>query len=680
VLARQLIGRYSTHLHLFGLVAAVVVPLIAFAALVLVRYADAEQARIEQEAIRIASQTGLLVEAELKRQIAKLEALTSSSALANNDFARFHAEAKLLVEGREDILVLRDLGARQLFNTQRPYGAELPPAVPISAEDKANLNRGQPVVSDVYKSPLSGEPRIAVALPIIRNGAAAYVLAITVPTTHVRDALLPATPAGWVVAVGDRQGAYVARSMRHEDVSGNPGLPEYIQQVVGRSGKFTSANFEGLLLLAGYSRSDVSGWFFTANIPLNTVHQPLRDSLTNLAAIGVAALVLSGLLAITFSQGITSATAGLAERARRLGEGQSITPLTTQLSEFATVGDALVTASLAIAERVRERERALEREALLASIFDATGIYVGVVEARGDDQYFVVANRAAAAIFGRTEQTLIGAAAGALALDQADLAQWLSLCRRAGAEAAPITAEFSLRPADGDRRLYLGTFTAIPSGPEGRRRVAFTAMDITERKRSEEQRQLLVNELNHRVKNSLTIVQSIASQTLRSANSVADARAALTGRLISLARTHDVLTKENWEGAYLDDIIAHITEAYGGSERISAQGPSVRLPPPLALTLSLVLHELMTNSAKYGAMAVEGGRVNIRWRTEESPTGKRLAMRFEETSGPAVAPPAHKGFGSRLFEASFSSAQEGNIRLDYRPGGLVCEIETALAA
>lgn len=677
---RQLFGRYSTHSHLFGLVAAVVVPLLAFAAFVLMRYASAEQARIEQESVRIATQTGLVVDSELRRLSAKLEGLRASSAVTGDDLGRLHSEAKSLVEDGDELIVLRDFGTRQLFNTSRPYGAELPPAVTIQPDEKAALDRGQPVVSDVYASPISGEPRIAVAIPILRDMASAYVLAITVPTTRIRDALLPVVPNGWIVGVGDRHGAYVARSTKHEELSGKPGLPEYIQQVVGRSGTFTSPNFEGLQLLAGYFRSDFSGWFFTANVPLNTVQQPLRETLINFAAIGTAALVLSGLLAVMFSQGIIAATAGLAERARRLGEGQNITPLASHLAEFAIVGDALVGASSQIAERARDRERAIEREALLASIFDAVGVYVGVVERNGGSYRFVVANRASAAIFGRrrSEDSLVGAALSDLIGDQADLLHWLSLCDRACAATNPITAEFSLPSGANDRRLYLGTFTAIPAAPGGQKRVAFTAMDITERKRSEEQRRLLVNELNHRVKNSLTIVQSIASQTLRSVKSIGEARTALSSRLVSLARTHDILTRENWEGAWLSDLIVHICDAYGGEERVALHGPVVRLTPARALTLSLVLQELMANSAKYGAMSVEGGHIAIRWHIEEAQSGRRLLIHFEESGGPPVSPPAHRGFGSRLFAASFASAGEGTIALDYRRSGLVCEIETAI--
>jgi len=214
------------------------------------------------------------------------------------------------------------------------------------------------------------------------------------------------------------RGAYVARSASHEEVTGKPGLPEYVAQVVGRSGSFRSPNREGLQLLAGYYRSSVTGWFFTANIPVATLERPLRASLLQLTGFGVGAFVLSCALALLFSRAIVEAAGDLAEQARVLGDDGEVTPVRTHLSEFARISDALVGASDAITTRANERERA------------------------------------------------------------------------------------------------------------------------------EAHRRLLVNELNHRVKNSLTIAQSIASQKMRSAKSIGEARASLSSRLVSLARTHDVLTRE----------------------------------------------------------------------------------------------------------------------------------------
>lgn len=153
-----------------------------------------------------------------------------------------------------------------------------------------------------------------------------------------------------------------------------------------------------------------------------------------------------------------------------------------------------------------------------------------------------------------------------------------------------------------------------------------------------------------------------------------EARSALSDRLVSLGRTHDILTKENWEGANVADIVANAVDLYGGPDRISTDGQSARLAPGPSLSTSLVLHELMTNSAKYGALSSDTGTVSIRWWTSvDKPP--RLFLKFEEAGGPHVTPPVHRGFGSRLFAASFASPEEGKIAINYRPTGVICEIE-----
>lgn len=672
-------GKYSTRFHLFALVAAVVIPLVCFAGLVVYRYAKVEQTRIEGEAVRIASQTSLLVEADLKQLVSRLEGLAASSALATDDLRQFHAEAKLLTDGREETIILRDLEVGQLFNSRLPFGQLLPSSPPFSNEERASFSRGDPHVSDVYLSPRNGEPRIVVALPIMRNGAPKYVLGITIPTLRVREALLSGVPRGYIVAVGDRHGVYVARSARHEEVTGKPGLPEYVRQVVGQSGSFRSPNFEGRQLLAGYSRSDLTGWFFTANVPTEDLERPLKISLMQLAGFGAAALGVSAILALLFSRPIIAAASGLAERARQLGKGEDISPIRSHLSDFRFISDALIAAGQAISARTSERARATEREALLASIFDAAGIYVGVLDLdfEQNDMRFIAANQAAQRALSRTGPSVIGRCARDLGVGEADRAAVLGLCKACLDDGKPITGEFDLHHSDNQLYTFLGTFAPLHTGIH---RVAFTAMDISDRKRSENHRQLLVNELNHRVKNSLMIAQSIASQTIRSSTSLEQARAALADRLVSLARTHDILTRENWEAAAIRDIVNHNAEPYHAVDRITVGGPFVRLLPGQALTLSLLLHELLTNSAKYGALSSEAGTIEIRWHLLDGPCDPHAVIEYKEANGPAVTPPTHKGFGSRLFAASFSSPKEGRIIVEYPSSGVVCRIEIGALA
>ena len=295
--------RLSARSHLLGLIAAAVVPVWLFAAYILAQYALNERERFEREAVQVARQVSLVVEGELTTLMTVLQGLSKSSAFAGGDLATLQAEATKLVEGSDRIILLRDLDRRQFINTQLRYGAELPPAVPLSKPDLARINAGRPVVGDVYASPVSGEYRIAVALPVKGPRRENWLLAITVPTARIREVMMPAVPAGWTLGIGDRDGTYVARSQLHEEMTGRPGLPEYLAKVVGRSGTFTSSNFQGVTLLAGYYRSEFSDWFYAANVPLSVVQAPLWSSLAAIGAIGLVALLVSTAARLCRGQG-----------------------------------------------------------------------------------------------------------------------------------------------------------------------------------------------------------------------------------------------------------------------------------------------------------------------------------------------------------------------------------------
>ena len=200
--------------------------------------------------------------------------------------------------------------------------------------------------------------------------------------------------------------------------------------------------------------------------------------------------------------------------------------------------------------------------------------------------------------------------------------------------------------------------------------------DVTARHRAEEHLQLMINELNHRVKNTLAIVQAIAHQTLRGAT--AESRAALDGRLMALSSAHNLLTRETWEAADLSGVVNEALDACNGeSGRFHCEGPHVRLEPKTAVTIAMALHELCTNATKYGALSNAEGRVSVTWRVE--PDGEpRLRLTWRESGGPPVSPPERRGFGSRMIERALAAELQGQVRLDFRPEGLVCEIDAPL--
>ena len=194
-----------------------------------------------------------------------------------------------------------------------------------------------------------------------------------------------------------------------------------------------------------------------------------------------------------------------------------------------------------------------------------------------------------------------------------------------------------------------------------------------ERMRAEGARQLLLDESKHRIKNTLATVQAIAGQTLRRTPS--DERQAFVARLHALGEAHDILTTENWNKAPLRDVVERALRPFETS-RIVITGQSVALPAASSLTLTLCLHELATNAAKYGALSNDSGKVHLSWETLGNGRDRKLRLTWRETGGPPVTVPERKGFGSLLIEQAVSS--DSGASLDFRPDGLTCALELAL--
>jgi two-component system, chemotaxis family, CheB/CheR fusion protein len=204
-------------------------------------------------------------------------------------------------------------------------------------------------------------------------------------------------------------------------------------------------------------------------------------------------------------------------------------------------------------------------------------------------------------------------------------------------------------------------------------------LDISDRKRAEQHLQLLTQELSHRVKNTLTVVAALASQT--NGKTVEAFREVFTGRLHALAQAHSILLGSQWREADLKLLVEQAMNPYRSAhrERISTQGPSIPLPPKQALGLSLILHELATNALKYGALSAEPGHLNISWQLRQNPAHNRtVRLRWEEHGGPAVQTPGNEGFGSRLILRATEGELGGEAELSYAAEGLTCRIEFPL--
>jgi two-component sensor histidine kinase len=206
--------------------------------------------------------------------------------------------------------------------------------------------------------------------------------------------------------------------------------------------------------------------------------------------------------------------------------------------------------------------------------------------------------------------------------------------------------------------------------------LAGAAVDMTERKEGEAHLRLLLRELTHRSKNLLAVIQAMARQTARHAGSIDSFLDQFGARLQALAASHDILVRESWYGASIDELIRSQLSMYldCDGEQVVIQGPSVTLKPEAAQGLGLALHELAVNAAKFGALSVPGGRLSITWERCERGGAPALALDWREEGGPRVKPRRRRGFGSMVIERNLAHALDAEVALEFDPAGVRCHV------
>ena len=370
-----------------------------------------------------------------------------------------------------------------------------------------------------------------------------------------------------------------------------------------------------------------------------------------------------------------------AERVRKDGSRFWASVVTTALRDEKGNLRGYANVTRDITERKRAAQDMAENRSRLASIVGSAMDAIITVDA---DQRIVLFNAAAEAMFRCQATEALGKPVGQFVphrFRQAHAARvsgfavtgvtsramgqlgTLSGLRRNGEE-FPIEASISQANVGGSKFL-----TAI-------------LRDITERKRSEEHQSLLLRELSHRVKNTLAVVQSIAAQTrlFAAPDQFYDT---FTARLEALGSAHDLLTKSEWEGAALGDVVRFALapyEGHGAVQRWTMAGPAIWLASNEAMTLSLVFHELATNAAKFGALSNETGRVNVSWNLDHSELPTQVEMRWLEHGGPTVKSPLRRGFGSRLLERAVAHELGGETGLDFASAGVECRLRFPLSS
>lgn len=662
-------GPTSMRRGLASLVLVSAFPFVVFAAFLLVRAADAQRetlmARGEQSLRGIVNS----LDQDFARASSLLRGLSVSRMLRDGEFEGFFDQigVKLPQDGG---VIIFDVKAGR---TVTRGGSGL-----ASAQAEAALREtartGQERLSDIF--PTEGEQRYVSIFtePVALNGETRFVLGLVVPTESINTLLAAQSlPASWIVGIFDGAGLTVARTQRPEFVGRlvRPDLLEAMRKA--NQGWIENVTREGVRVENTFARTSL-GWSVAIGIPTAEFNAPVFQSLLLTSAIGILLATLALLLAFMISNHLAEPIAALVGAARDLGRGLKPRPIPSAIREVEVIQSALYEAHTDLSRKEAERRRAeegvRESEERLRLALESGGL--GTWEFDPQAQTFLTSDRCRA-IFGFSADEAFTYADLMETIHPDDRPRQQAVVQAAIEGRTNFSIEYRIMPKDGALRWVRIDGKALGGG-NGAVKLVGVSQDITPRKTAEQLRTLLMNELNHRVKNSLAQIVAITHFTRRSQGNSPAAWDALESRIHAMAKTHDLLTASDWRGGSLQDVLwnelGHYQDEAGS--RITLEGEAVALSPKATLALGLAAHELTTNAAKYGALSVPAGRVTVRWSVEPKSGARQLDLTWTEMGGPTVNGQGAKGFGSRLIEQVFTRELGGTVHMTYSAEGLSC--------
>jgi PAS domain S-box-containing protein len=658
---------HSAAVHLIAFALIIATPLLLLVGVLLYRSVTLESERVRQRIEQVLEALIADIDRDTDRRVAMLETLSTSSFLAEENWPAFYAQAKESLRGRAYLVVV-DAEGRQLINTYVPYG-EAPDRTGDLETLKQMQRTARPVVSDLFTSLVVKQPVYNISIPVLRGTEVRFIMSLGLVPEDLRALLQSQSlPAGWSAAVWDSKGIIMARLRDQARLVGTAVPPRLAELPPGQAVR--TLNIDGEKVLAAVGRGQWSDWTIEVAFPAALVDKQLKDSLLFW---GATLLLVGGLvigLAFLFGRGITRPLAAATAAAGALGRGEAFFIGNSRVREVNAVNDALRRAW----RDIEDGSAALRRsEAQLRTAAEAAQF--------GVHEYDVIHDRTVRSpqflrILGADEADAAATFEAGLDFvhpDDREATRQRKQQILSGAE-GQYQLEYRIRRRDGQVRWVMDRGQVIGDGEGKAARVVGVVLDITDIKEAEQRQHLLFDELNHRVKNTLSIVQALAQQTLRTRPDPAEFTRAFADRLGSLARAHSLLTHDSWRGAPLRDIVATALAAFLDEGRpIVIDGGTVMVPASTTITLSLMLHELATNAAKYGALSVADGRLSIRWTACKAGANTAVDLHWREENGPAVSPPKSRGFGSRLLAGS---AQQlgAELELDYAPDGLRCRL------
>ena len=332
----------------------------------------------------------------------------------------------------------------------------------------------------------------------------------------------------------------------------------------------------------------------------------------------------------------------------------------------------------ALAAELSDREAALaEREIRLAMALKAGGLGTWSYDPGAEE---ITASASCKEVFGRPLDAPFTYAEFIGSIHPDDLSAVVAALADTIENAAPYRIDYRILTSAGDQR-WISAQGEMQYRADGTPlTMTGFAADVSDRKFAEEHRAVLASELTHRVKNTLATVGAVVGQTLRDAASLEDARHAVEGRIASLGTAHELLLRDEIEGAAIGDIVKNVLAPFidRNGRRIAMAGPTIHLTPEVTLALSMALHELATNAVKYGALSNDVGRVVIGWALTGANAERRFTFTWVEEGGPPVVPPSRTGFGTRMIERVLSRHVRGKATIHYPADGVQFGIEAPM--
>ncbi|MCB5174528.1 sensor histidine kinase [Microvirga lenta] len=672
-------GRAQTSLRqvLWVLVLALALPAILVAGGGLYSVYRAEQRATDLRLQEITRAMSLSLDREIEKAEAALRVLASSPSIRTGDFAAFHRQAMEAGLAEPAWIALFEPDGKVLLNTRVPYGTPLPDSIrPETIRRVQETRRAE--LSDLAVRPATGQALVTLDVPVVIDGRVAYILSSAIgPEVFQKLIQDQRIAAGWNAAVLDRSGKIVARSRSPEQFIGQSARPRLLEAITASSeGQIDNVTLDGIPARTYFSRSQPFGWSFIISLPASELRAALQRPLIWLLVL--AGVIVAGIvLAAHLSRQIAKPVDQLVASAKALGRGEPVTDASTHVLEFDAIRKALAEAATAIRMQKQSREEVIahvaESEARLRLALNAGDL--GSWEFTPSTGEFVT-SATCRANFGRAADESFTYTDLVASIHPEDRAKQAEAVAEAMTNRTDLHVEYRVIWPDGSEHwIRVSGRTRI--GTDGSLSMVGVSQNITERREADERQALLLHELNHRVKNTLATVQSIASMTRRSAEA-GDPNAwdAFMGRLQGLAKTHDLLTSTNWNGALLENVLRNELDPYQDpmQQRIRLRGPRVNLQPSAVLAMGLAVHELATNAVKYGSLSMMEGRVSVMWAVTTGPGPASLLVEWTESGGPRVKPPERQGFGTKLIQRGLAQQLGGDIKLDFAPAGIRCVI------